>query len=82
MSNRLRSPTAIGEINSRDPDILARVVLLAGQVRTAQKSYFAMRSSGVALDLLQQSKALERQLDIAIDAITVGGRAQQGDLLG
>lgn len=68
-ASRLSTPTQIGEILSRDPDVLAGVVLLAAKVRTAQKSYFANRSSSPALDLLAASKTLERQLDIAIDAV-------------
>lgn len=71
------APQSIGEILSRDPDVLARVVLLASEVRCAQKSYFAHRSTDQALELLNKSKAVERKLDIALDAVARG----QGALL-
>jgi hypothetical protein len=67
--SRLLTPTLIGDILSRDPVVLARIVLLAAEVRVAQKSYFALRSSEGALGLLHASKALERKLDLAIDAV-------------
>lgn len=68
-ATRLCHPTAIGEILSRDPDVLARVVLLAAEVRQRQKAYFAARGSEHALELLNASKSHERKLDVAIDSI-------------
>ncbi len=77
-THRLRTPASIGELVSRDPDVLRRVVFLAAEVRKRQKAYFAERgaSGGRALELLEASKSHEKLLDQAIDAITVGG--QQG----
>lgn len=82
MSNKLRTPSSIGEIISRDPDVLTRVVFLAAEVRQRQRAYFTGRGSDNALELLTASKAHERLLDIAIDAVTRGGASAQGELLG
>lgn len=80
-NNKLRTPADLGEILSRDPEVLRRVVFLAAEVRKLQKAYFAGRGSENALELLAASKAHERRLDIAIDAITLGGRPEQRDML-
>jgi uncharacterized lipoprotein YajG len=79
--SRLKSPAAIGEILSQDPIVLTRVVFLAAEVRKRQKAYFANRGAPNALELLTASKEHERLLDVAIDAITLGGRPAQPDLL-
>jgi hypothetical protein len=80
MSTRLKSPAAIGEILAKDPDVLRRVVFLAAEVRQRQKAYFAEHGAtgGRHRELLEASKAHEKKLDIAIDAITAGS---QGGLL-
>jgi hypothetical protein len=82
MSNRLRSPATIGEILAKDPDVLRRVVFLAAEVRQRQKAYFAERGAtgGRAVELLEASKAHERKLDQAIDAITLGGQPATREL--
>jgi hypothetical protein len=82
MRNRLKTPSSIGEIIASDPAVLTRVVFLAAEVRQRQRAYFANRGSAQALELLTASKEHERLLDIAIDQVTIGGRAAQGDLLG
>lgn len=78
MSSKFKSPASIGEILSKDPDVLRRVVFLAAEVRQRQKAYFAERGAtgGRALELLAASKSHELLLDKAIDAICTGG--QQG----
>jgi hypothetical protein len=77
-THKLKSPASIGELVAADPDVLRRIVFLAAEVRKRQKAYFAERGAGGgrALELLEASKEHERKLDIAIDAITIGG--QQG----
>lgn len=82
MSSHLKSPSSIGEILAKDPDVLRRVVFLAAEVRQRQKAYFAERGAGGgrALDLLHASKEHERKLDTAIDAITLGGRPATREL--
>ncbi len=69
MADKLLTPSSIGEILARDPDVLKRVVFLAAEVRQRQKAYFAARGSEQALDLLNASKAHERLLDKAIDSV-------------
>lgn len=80
--SRLKSPASIGEILAKDPDVLRRVVFLAAEVRQRQKAYFAERGAtgGRAVELLAASKAHERKLDIAIDAITLGGQPATREL--
>lgn len=76
--HKLKSPASIGDILSNDPDVLRRAVFLAAEVRARQRAYFAERGAGGgrALELLEASKAHEKLLDKAIDAICRGG--QQG----
>ncbi len=69
MADKLLTPSSIGEILARDPDVLKRVVFLAAEVRQRQKAYFAARGSEHALELLNASKAHERLLDKAIDSV-------------